>query len=262
MNRSLICFAVVGVAFATPALAASPFDGTWKVDVKSAQLSTKPDVFAIKDGVFSCASCAPAYKVAADGAPHAVAGHDYWDATSVTVVDPMTIRRALMKNGKSTGEGTETLSADGKTLVTVYRSDNNAKGMMLETTSKAMRVGPAPAGAHAISGSWRATNDVQVADENLTATLSVKGQMLTLSFPTGESYTARFGGPAVAMMGDKAGTMVSVKRAGPNGFVETDMRGGKTVGNNTYTVASPTIMHVKAFDARRNTTDNYTMTKQ
>ncbi len=55
--------------------------------------------------------------------------------------------------------------------------------------------------------------------------------------PTGESYQARIGGPAVPIHGDSAGTMIAVRRLGPATLQETSMRGGKTVSVTTMTLA-------------------------
>jgi hypothetical protein len=38
----------------TAAIAAGPFDGTWKTQLDSIQFSNKPDVYTLKDGIYKC----------------------------------------------------------------------------------------------------------------------------------------------------------------------------------------------------------------
>ena len=95
MTIKSIFYATAALMIATPALAEGPFDGTWKVDVASAKLSTKPDLWLIKNGVYTCSTCIPMIKTPADGKPHAVPGHDYFDTMTVTVVDPTSVHYVL-----------------------------------------------------------------------------------------------------------------------------------------------------------------------
>src|SRR5215475_781136 len=107
---------VVVVLAPVAALAASPFDGTWKARVGSMKVTGKPDVFTLADGVFTCATCKPSYRVKADGLDHKVIGHDYYDTVAVTVLDAHSLRVVYKRDGKLTGEGAITVSADGATL--------------------------------------------------------------------------------------------------------------------------------------------------
>ena len=45
--------------YAASAFAASPFDGTWRLDLKSARLPQKPSKYLITSGLYSCFSCVP-----------------------------------------------------------------------------------------------------------------------------------------------------------------------------------------------------------
>jgi hypothetical protein len=40
----------------TAALAAGPFDGTWKMQLDSIQFSNRPDVYTLKQGIYKCSS--------------------------------------------------------------------------------------------------------------------------------------------------------------------------------------------------------------
>lgn len=255
---------LIGLLFtvATPALANSPIDGTWKADPSTAKLSTKPDTFVIKDGVYRCTSCTPPYTIAADGKVHAVAGREYWDAGSVAVVDPNTLQWTRYRKGMAIGSAKVTVSADGNTLTYASVSADNALGKSISSTSLAKRVGVAPPGAHAASGSWVATNEgAQIADENLVATIGMTDGSVTLTLGTGEHYVAKLGGPKVPFVGDKAGAMVALEKAGA-GFVETDYINGTAVGTYTYVPQDAATMTLKAFNIKAGTTDEFTLKKQ
>ncbi|TPG52664.1 hypothetical protein [Sphingomonas glacialis] len=256
--------ALTGLLFtlATPALARSSIDGTWKADTTTAKLSTKPDIFVIKDGMYDCSSCAPPYKIAADGKVHPVAGRDYWDAGSVALIDPATLQWTRYRKGVSISSTKVAVSPDGNTLTFTSVSADNALGKSIASSSLAKRVGPAPAGAHATSGSWVGINEgAQIAEENLVATISMVDDVVTMTLGTGEHYAAKLDGPQTPFVGDKAGAMVALKRAG-TGFVETDYVNGTAIGTYTYIPQDETTMTMKAFNMKAGTTEEYTLKKQ
>jgi hypothetical protein len=220
------------LAAQTPTAAdSSPFTGTWKADVKSAKLPTKPDQYLLKGGTYSCSSCTPAIKLAADGQFHPVTSDGYYDEMRVAITDPNTVSYATRLKGKDVGTSTDTVSPDGKMLTSAWRSVNAANGTPVEGSATWTRLSASPAGAHAISGSWRRAAVQSVSDAALSLTLDDTGKGLKLSTGTGESYDAVYGGPAVPMIGDPASTMVRVARIDPRTIVETGMRDGKV----TYT---------------------------
>lgn len=258
-------YAAVGgllLAACTPAATGPTIDGTYKADVASAKLSTKPDVFTVKDGQYDCTSCTPAYKIPADGQPHPVAGRDYWDAASVKIVDANTLEMTRYRKGAIVGTSKAELSIDGEMLTYTSTSSDNAEGKPVTNVLKTKRSGPTPEGAHATSGSWVAINDgAQLADEAITATISMKGDTVTQRFPTGEHYEAKLGGPQVPLVGDKAGAMIAVVAEG-KGFKETDYVGGKPVGEYVYTPVDETTVTMTAKNLKAGTTEEYTLKKQ
>jgi hypothetical protein len=64
----------------------------------------------------------------------------------------------------------------------------------------------------------------------LTVTYKVDGNMLTMTNPTGQSYTAKMDGTEAPYKGDPGLTTVTVKMVGTRTIVETDMRDGKVMG--------------------------------
>jgi hypothetical protein len=221
--------------------AATGIDGTWKVDLATVQIDAKPDEYMLKDGKFSCSSCTPPLEVAADGAFHAVTGRSYSDSASVKVDDDHNVTQTMKKGDKVTNETKYSVSDDGKTLTVDFKDssgDKDVTGKLTET-----RVGTAPAGAHALSGSWKPDKYDNVSDEGTTVTYKLDGDTLHMSSPTGQSYDAKVGGPAVAVNGDIGKTMAAVTKTGDNAYRETDTRNGKTVGTTDMTIDGD-VMHV------------------
>ena len=92
----------------------STVDGTWKADLSTVQIDSKPDVFLVKDGKYSCSTCTPPLTLAADGAFHPVTGRPYADQMSVKVVDDHTVTRTAQKGGKETGSSTMKVTLRGR----------------------------------------------------------------------------------------------------------------------------------------------------
>ncbi len=95
---------LVGLLMPATARAQSPFDGTWKVDLKTAKFPEKPDVYLLQDGMYHCKTCVPSVDVKADGQDHEVSGHPYYDMVSIKVADDRTIEETDKKNGKNGGD--------------------------------------------------------------------------------------------------------------------------------------------------------------
>jgi hypothetical protein len=240
MNRLCLIGATLALLAPAAAMAASPFDGTWKTDPKTITTSGKPTVFVLKDGIFSCVSCAPPYKVKADGTPQALpADMTYINQLSVTVVDSHTIRSVGSQGAQQMGVRTWTVSPDGKTLTDKFDTSPLHPGAPAgHSTSVYRRLAAGPAGSHAISGSWHRTAMTSMSDSITTVTLKVDGPTVIYTSASGTYYHAVDGGKPVPMRGDPTGLMASVQKVGDNKLVETDWRKGKKVEVDTYTVAS------------------------
>ena len=236
MIKIALSLAFVSAAI-SPAIAQDAFSGTWKGDLSASNLSTKPSISLIDKGQYTCITCKPVVKVAADGAWHTVAGQPYYDEMSVTIVDPAVVKYATKKDGKVVSDVTETLSADGKSISTVFSELVGTSDVPITGTSVSERVAPAPAGAHAASGSWRQTKDAQVSDSGLVFTLAQAGKVVTYSTPTGISFAATIGGPAATVTGDPGWTTVSLTQPSARTLHETDSLDGKVTGKYLMTVS-------------------------
>lgn len=257
----------LGIALASTtissAFAQDVLSGTWKGDIGASQLSTKPSSTLIDKGLYTCATCKPVLKVAADGGWHAVVGQPYYDEMSVTVVDPAVVKYATKKSGKIVSEVTETLSADGKSISTAFNETVGGSAVPITGTSVSERVAPAPAGAHATSGSWRQTKDVQLSDSGLVFTIAQVGKVVTYTTPIGISYAATIGGPAVPVSGDPGWTTVSLTQPSARTLHETDVFEGKVIGKYLMTVSPDgKTMTINANDIKHGRTSTLVAYKQ
>jgi hypothetical protein len=250
--------------FLAPVLlsAQSPFDGTWKMDLGKSKFPKKPDEYLLKDGTYECKTCKPEIKAKADGQMQTVSGHPYFDQIMVKVVDDKTVEMATTKGGKDAGKSQMTVSGDGNTLTTQWTYYSNPSGGPVSGTDTQTRVGKAPAGAHAISGSWReAKSDVATSDA-LIFSFKSGGDSMAYSTPTGQSYDAKIDGKEAPYVGDPGTTSVSLKRIG-NSIVETDYRDGKAISVALMSVsADGKTMTIDVDDKLHGTKATYYATKQ
>jgi hypothetical protein len=225
-------FAVLSLAVLTHAQ--SPFDGTWRIDASKSKFDQKPFTIYLSQGWYHCVSCTPPFDVQADGQFHAVSGQPF-DTVSVTIVDPHTISFAAQKAGKTIMEQTATVSADGK-LTTLKSTNYPLNGSAPQTSSvRLKRVGVLPAGVHATSGGWVPLSFTDT-DADLSFTFKSNGDELTMTDPTGDSYTARLDGNDYPYKSYGA-SAVSLKRIDAHTVEETDKLNGKAVNVQKMTVS-------------------------
>jgi len=259
IRRSFVCasFCVALLAMASVSRAQSPFDGTWRTDPARSKFDQKPFTIYTSQGWYHCVGCIPPYDIAADGQFHPVSGQPF-DELSVTIVDPHTLAFVDRKDGRKIGEGTVTVSADGKLLVS---KDTNypANGAGPQDSSITLkRAGTLPPGVHATSGNWVPLKFSDTAAD-LTFTYKSNGDEFSMTDPTGDSYTAKFDGNDYPYKGS-SGTnyTVSLKRINAHTIEETDKRDGKVLDIQTITVSSDgktltTVSH----DPRNDTTSTF-----
>lgn len=219
------------------ALAQSPFDGTWKTNYSESKLSQKPYTFSVNNGMYDCDSCVPKINVKADGQDQSVSGQAF-DTISVQVVDPNTIHVVTKKGGKTFGDSTRSLSADGKSLTvstTNYPSDGSQP---FKSESKWTRVSNGPAGSNKTSGSWR----IQKFNEDtaaVTSTWKVSGDEVSMSTPIGENWQVKIGGGESPVNGSYyANETVSVKKLGSQELEITYKRDGKLLSVDKVSVSA------------------------
>ena len=254
-------FILLMVLAAIPLLGQSAFDGTWKFNTSSAEFKGN-DKYLLKNGEWHCETCVPKLTVKADGQEHKVTGHPYYDAATVREVDDHTVEMSTKRGGKDAGASKMTTSEDGKTLTTEWSfiSESGKEGNGKYTSE---RVGEAPSGANKVSGTWHPNKIESASDSASLVTFKATDDEISMSDPTGDSYTAKFDGKDYPYKGDPGTTSVSLKKTGANSFEETDKRNGKVIAVSHWTL-NPDGKTMKIFieDKLANTTMNWTADKQ
>lgn len=244
------------------AAAADPIAGTWKADLESAQVEQKPDTYLLKDGVYSCSTCIPPLEAKADGQFHPVADRPYYDSISITEVDDRTVKFVRRKGERMTSESLLTVSEDGNSLNFSFTDASVEGGEPVKGQGTDTRVAPAPAGAHAISGSWKPGKLASISEEGLTFTFRVEGDTVHMTSGAGDGYSATVGGPEAPVKGDIGGTTVMVERPSPNVLKETYRRKGEVVSVNTYTVGEDGKLSGVSENKRTGGVTRYTAARQ
>ena len=258
-------FPLVLAALLTHVLTAqSSFDGTWKFDMDKVDFSKKPDVFLLQNGMYECKTCTPPYSIKADGTDQTVSGHPYVDSIAIKVVGDHEIQETDKKDGKVVAISTTNVSPDGGTVKFEFSDSSNTNGGPPVTgKGEAVRVAKGPAGSHSVSGSWRTTKIEGLSDNATQVTYKVNGDEVTMTSPTGQTYTAKLDGTDSPMKGDPGITNVSVKMLDKTTLEESDKREGKVIGVFKMTVGGDGKNAKASFeDKLQNRTTNFAMTKQ
>lgn len=237
MNKRLLF--VLYVLFQVPLLAMgqNSFDGTWKMDMSSIQFDTKPDVFLLQNGMYDCKTCTPPVHIKADGTDQKVTGDPYSDTMSMKVIDDRNAESTSKKDGKIVGTAKYVVASDGNSLTTEWAYSGNPAGGTQTGSFSENRVGKATAGAHLISGSWR-PEKANASDTAITWTYKVSGNQMTMTNPTGQSYTAKLDGTDAPYKGDPGTTSISAKMIGKNTYEETLKRNGKIISVSKATISA------------------------
>ena len=243
------------------AAAGDVLSGTWKADLASVKFEGKPDEYLLQGNTWKCNTCIPPITAVADGQFHPIADRPYYDSLSVKAVDDRTVEIHRRKGDKEVSSTVMQVSEDGNVLTSKF-VDQTTPGQKIEGTGTARRAGPAPAGAHATSGQWRQDRLQDYSEDALNVTYRIAGDTVTMN-GQGQSYTAKFGGPAVPVQGDTGGTMIAVSREGANGLREVATRQGKEIGILTVVPsADGKTMIFTNTDPRDGSKTTWTSTKQ
>jgi hypothetical protein len=215
---------------------AGPFDGTWRIDSSNARLDPKPWEQTLADGRYRCTTCDPKIDVKADGTDQKVpSGGSEPETLAVTILDARSVKLTQKRNGKLAVERVQTVSADARTM-TIQYTEYPPRGGPVRVVLTHSRSGSAPTGEHAVSGFWRLEKvDVQ-SDNGRLITFESTMDGLIMSSPMGDSYRAKFGGPAVPVNNDPEGGTIAIKRIDANTFEETYAVRGKPRKVHRYSV--------------------------
>ena len=204
--------------------AQSPFDGTWKAQLDRSIPSSETITFFVSNGIYDCTSCIPEIRVQADSndQPISAASHE---TIAVSVIDSRSVSIVFKRDGKTIVETTRTASEDGQTLrdITSGYPREGCKPVIAEVTYKRVREKPEPS-ANQISGSWKPLA-VTRSENGLLVTFKMNNDELSVSTPTGFTWTAKIDGKESPVQGSYATDSVSIKRIDDR-TIEADFKVG------------------------------------
>jgi hypothetical protein len=231
MKRMLLLLSLVpAVAFAS-----TPFDGTWKIRLDSAQFSGKPSEQVVMNGSYTCKSCVPPFTIKADGKDQPTPVHNTRDHMSVKVVNATTVEYTQKVGGKLIGTSTDTISADGKRLTSAFTDYSGEKPV--KGTATAKRVGPAPPGAHAVSGAWMQDSVPEFTEAGRTIVVHSSDNGIKWTW-NGLITDAKFDGKQYAVQNDPQKTLVTLKKISDRQFEEQGTSEGKVQYITLWTVSA------------------------
>jgi hypothetical protein len=217
------------------AFASTPFDGTWKAKLDSMQFSGKPIEQVIMNGNYTCKSCVPPFTVKADGKDQPTPVHNTRDHLAVKIVSATTVESTQKVGGKIMSTNTDTVSADGNRLTSTFTDLSGEKPIKGTATSK--RVGPAPPGAHAVSGAWMQDSVPEISEVARIVVLASSANGIKSTW-NGTIMDAKFDGKQYAVQNDPQKTLVTLKKISDRQFEERDTSEGKLQVVTMWTVSA------------------------
>jgi len=229
MRPLLWCVLLISWLMVAQAMAQSPFDGVWKIDIAESQSSTKTYAYLLQDNTYRCTTCDPPLDIRADGRDQKITGASCYDTVSLKVVDEWTTLETDKRNGKTVGTSRMTVSSGGSSATFDWTENCNANGDVVSGKDILNRITKGPRGSHAVSGSWQISKRVDRSENALVVTLKLEGDTFSFADPAGQGYAARLDGTETPFKGSLSHTMVSARRIGENTIEETDKQDGKVV---------------------------------
>jgi hypothetical protein len=237
MKASLALWPLLMLASPCTTLAASPFTGTWRVNLSESQSATKPEVYLLRDGIYHCQTCDPPVVTPADGHDHPAAGEPCFDSISIKVVNERTIEETDKRRGVRVATRVMIVSTDGQAATDEWTESCNAKGDLVSGKDVLTRVETQTPGSHAISGSWRISQRLGRSDNALVISIALDGDTFSFADPAGQSYVAKLDGAAVPFKGMSGDTRVSVRQPSARVVEETLVRDNKVLEVTQFVVS-------------------------
>ncbi|HEV3153195.1 MAG TPA: hypothetical protein VGZ02_05285 [Candidatus Baltobacteraceae bacterium] len=228
----VICY-FLAMALTAPAVAAnSPWSGTWKVDV--AKSHAVGDTFTYSpgpNGAIHYSYGTISYNYKCDGKMYVtVPGFSSTCKAKGDRIHDF----ANYANGKATGSGEITLSADDKTMRSVF-TNQRPDGSKETTTTINERV----SGTNGWFGTWKSTKFED--SSPATMTLDVSGTTVTSTIPEyKQKMTLTIDGAPGELTGPTLprGVMASWKSMGPNKVEQTIVYRGKPYNYDIFTLSA------------------------
>lgn len=232
MKKSALITLVLAAA-AVPALAlASPFDGTWKLDLAKSKFTGDTMTYTKTATGYRFSNGGPvSYTFAVDGKAYKTipSRTTTWTKAADGGFDIVT-----MANGKVVSKAHRKISADGKTMMSTY-TGYRPDGTVAHETDTYTRV----SGGKGLDGEWRDTS-VQASNDTIRLTTSAGGHFELYNPGFKETISGKLDGSPSPAKGPTVppGASASYKAVGPNKWSTAIMLGGKTFGEGEMTVSA------------------------
>lgn len=217
---------------AVPALAlASPFDGTWKLDIAKSKFTGDTMTYTKTATGYRYSNGGPvSYAFAVDGKDNTVVPGRTMAWTKAADGGWDVVAKA---NGKVMSKAHRTISADGKTLTSTY-TEYRPDGTTVHESDVYTRI----SGDKGLAGEWRDTK-VQSASDTMKIATSAGGGY-QIDYPAfKEAIAGKTDGNLVAAKGPTlpTGAMIGYKADGPRKWTFNGGIGGKTYFSGVMTVS-------------------------
>jgi hypothetical protein len=231
MKKPLLCAfaAALLLATAAPCLAASPWDGTWKLNEAKSKMTGATQTVTQSGGMYTVHSGAVTFSYACDGKDYPILA----DRSIACTGGPTTFTEVLKIGGKPYETTKRTLSGDGKTLTEVS-TGTHPDGTAFTNTETELRVGPGTG----LAGTWKSSKVKDSAPGSIT--LKVNGDVLHFDDTSFKEVSdAKLDGTPAPITGGLAppGLMVSNKMQG-GGVYSVVTLNGKELSRDMMTLSA------------------------
>ena len=232
MKKLLLALACITLT--SSAFAASPWDGTWKLDRAKSHLTGDSFTYSkLPNGLWHVAFGDLGYDFAPDGKPYPVFDADHTVTTTMQGDHALTFVNQF--KGKTTSTMKETLSADGSTI-TDETTGTHVDGSTYTSTETSKRSGTGTG----FVGKWVSTKVNSSTQSTFVISTAADGTM-TMNFPSSkETVVTKLDGVAVPITGPQvpAGVTITYKKASPTRLDYTVMLKDKKVAEGHETLSA------------------------
>lgn len=248
------CAAVVLVA--APCLAASKWDGTWKLNQAKSKMTGSTVTISQNGNMYNVDTGAFKFSFACDGKDY----HFLPDRTVSCTGSGNSYAMTWKINGKVQSTTRRTISSDGKTLTDV-ETGTRPDGTSYTDHETDIRVGSGTG----MAGTWKSTMVKNSAPDSMV--LKVNGDVLHFeSLGYHETTDAKLDGTAAPVKGPTApaGLMLSNKSDGPDKVVTVVTLNGKQLSQDVMTLSADgkTITDVSWTPGKESEKQTYVFDKQ
>jgi hypothetical protein len=256
MKKLLCCAGLLCVAVATPCFAASPWDGTWKLNEAKSHMTGSTVTITQQGGMYMLDAGVVKYKFACDGKDYVILADRSLSCTGSGNSYTEIVKIA----GKPYETTTRMISADGKTM-TVTSKGTRPDGTPFTTNDTEVREG---AGTGLV-GTWKETKVKSSVPSVIE--LKVNGNVFHWYDPGYKELSdAKLDGTPAPISGGAAppGLMISNKSDGPMKVASVVTLNGKELGKDIMTLSADgkTITDVSWTPGKESEKQSYVYDKQ